>query len=83
MRMMADQIELKELRIKVNEEYVGFNPDGDSIKPIHIAGGVFRVIYGATLDFRKIKQFAFVVSKKGIIPKAKYDRFKQQLSEWG
>ena len=81
MRMMADQIELKELRIKVNEEYVGFNPDGDSIKPIHIAGGVFRVIYGATLDFRKIKQFAFVVSKKGIIPSGSHDNEVEKLIE--
>ena len=65
---MIDPIELKELRIEVNKEYVGFSPDGDSIKPIHIAGGVFRVIYGATLDTKKIKSFAFVVSKKGIYP---------------
>lgn len=65
---MTDPIELKQLRIQVNDEYVGFSPDGDSIKPIHIAGGVFRVIYGATLDTKKIKQFAFVVSKKGIYP---------------
>lgn len=63
-----DKLVLQNLRVNVNKEYVGFNPDGDSIKPIHIAGGVFRVIYGATLDTKKIKQFAFVVSKKGIYP---------------
>ena len=65
---MDNRLALQELRIKVNQTYVGFNPDGDSIKPIHIAGGVFRAIYGATLDTKKLKQFAFVVSKKGIYP---------------
>lgn len=65
---MDNKLVLQELRIKVNQTYVGFSPDGDSIKPIHIAGGVFRAIYGATLDTKKLKQFAFVVSKKGIYP---------------
>ena len=60
---MGDRIELKQWRVEVNNKYVGFNPDGDSIKPIHIAGGAFRVIYGATLDFKKIKQFAFVMDE--------------------
>lgn len=70
---MNESLVLKDLRIGVNDEYVGFSPDGDSIKPIHIAGGVFRVIYGATLDTKKIKQFAFVISKKGIIPNGSHD----------
>lgn len=70
---MNESLPLKDLRIGVNEEYVGFSPDGDSIKPIHIAGGVFRVIFGATLDTKKIKQFAFVISKKGIIPNGSHD----------
>lgn len=65
---MADPIELKKLRIDLNDRYVGFYPNGDSIKPIHIAGGVFRVVYGATLDFKKIKMFGFVVGKKGKYP---------------
>ena len=63
-----DKLVLKDLRIDVNKEYVGFSPDGDSIKPIHIAGGVFRVILGQIFNTKKIKQFAFVISKKGIIP---------------
>lgn len=66
-------LELKDLRIQVNNEYVGFSPDGDSIKPIHVAGGVFRVVFGATLDTKKIKQIGFVVSKKGIVPKGSSD----------
>ncbi len=72
---------LKDLRTKVNQEYVGFSPDGDSIKPIHIAGGAFRVIYGATLDTKKIKQFAFVISKKGIIPPGSKDEEVKELIE--
>ncbi len=65
---MDGQLLLRNLRIETNNEYVGFSPDGDSIKPIHVAGGVFRVIYGATLNTKLIKQFAFVVSKTGIYP---------------
>lgn len=78
---MNESLVLKDLRIGVNNEYVGFSPDGDSIKPIHIAGGVFRVIYGATLDTKKIKQFAFVISKKGIIPSGSHDDEVAELIE--
>ena len=62
--MMADQIELKELRIKVNEEYVGFNPDGDSIKPIHIAGGVFESFMARLLISGKLSNLHLLLVKK-------------------
>lgn len=76
------QLVLKDLRIRTNSKYVGFSPDGDSIKPIHIAGGVFRVIFGKTLNTKMIKQFAFVISKKGIIPTgSEEDAVKQLLEE--
>ena len=56
--------ELKDLRIDVNKDYIGFSPNGDKIKQIHIAGGALRVIYGKTLDTSKIKTLAFVAGKK-------------------
>ena len=43
---------------------VGFFPNGDKIKQIHVAGGALRVIYGKTLNTKKIKSLAFVAGKK-------------------
>lgn len=56
--------ELKEIRIDANKHYVGFFPNGDKIKQIHVAGGALRVIYGKTLNTKKIKSLAFVAGKK-------------------
>ena len=41
-----DQIYLREARKDVDKKYVGFTPNGSSVKPVHIAGGSLRCIYG-------------------------------------
>ena len=43
---MAEQIFLSDSRTAVDRKYVGFTPNGGSIKPVHVAGGVLRSIYG-------------------------------------
>lgn len=66
---MSEQIELHSTRIEVDKTFVGFSPNGGAIKPIHIAGGVQRVIYGRINKSNHIKRMALVMSHKGFTPK--------------
>ena len=53
---MAEQIFLSDSRTAVDRKYVGFTPNGGSIKPVHVAGGAFRSIYGkynATMSIKR------------------------------
>jgi len=65
---MSEQIYLREYRSVVDKCYVGFRPNGDSIKPVHIAGGSLRCIYGASANTRKIKKLSYVTDAGGKIP---------------
>lgn len=65
---MAETIYLKEIRNQVDEKYVGFKPNGSSVKPVHIFSGVTRSIYGKTADTTGIRKFAFVSDTKGHTP---------------
>lgn len=64
-----EQIYLREARKKVDADYVGFTPNGGSIKPVHIAGGSLRCIYGQYNRTMNIKKMALVSDAKGNIPK--------------
>ena len=66
---MAEQIILDNSRSKVDETYVGFKPNGGAIKPVHVAGGVLRSIYGKYNTTMRIKRLALVSGKKGGVPK--------------
>lgn len=63
-----DQIYLREARKAVDKDYVGFTPNGASVKPVHIAGGAFRCIYGSYNCSMSIKHVALVSDAKGNIP---------------
>ena len=63
-----EQIYLREARKAVDRDYVGFTPNGSSIKPVHIAGGALRCIYGAYNRTKNIKRMALVSDAKGNIP---------------
>ena len=65
---MSERIVLREYRAKVDKAFVGFPPNGSSIKPVHIAGGAFRTIYGAYNTTMGIKRLALVSDAKGNIP---------------
>ena len=60
---------MHELRIKVDEKYVGFKPESGSVKPVHIATGAFRAILGQSFTAEGIKKISYVISAKGFIPK--------------
>lgn len=63
-----EQIYLRDARKAVDKVYVGFTPNGGSIKPVHIAGGSFRCIYGSYNRTKNIKRMALVSDAKGNIP---------------
>lgn len=63
-----EEICLHDARKAVDKGYVGFAPNGDSIKPVHIANGVMRCIYGCYNRTKNIKRLALVSDAKGTIP---------------
>ncbi len=63
-----EQLYLREARNAVDKKYVGFAPNGSSIKPVHIAGGSLRSIYGAYNRTMSIKHMALVSDSKGNVP---------------
>lgn len=63
-----DKIYLRQARKDVDKSYVGFTPNGSSVKPVHIAGGSLRCIYGECNRTRNIKKMALVSDAKGNVP---------------
>lgn len=63
-----DKIYLREARKDVDKKYVGFTPNGSSVKPVHIAGGSLRCIYGEYNRTGNIKRMALVSDAKGNVP---------------
>lgn len=65
---MSERIYLHSFRKEVDSTYVGFTPNGGSIKPVHVASGVQRCIYGGYNTTMKIKRLALVSGAKGNVP---------------
>lgn len=68
---MGEQIKLQSLhsfRKEVDNAYVGFTPNGGSIKPVHVANGAQRCIFGAYNTSMQIKRLALVSDAKGNVP---------------
>lgn len=65
---MAEQIYLHAFRKEVDSTYVGFTPNGGSIKPVHVANGAQRCIYGGFNTTMNIKRLALVSDAKGNVP---------------
>jgi hypothetical protein len=66
---MGNPIIMHELRQEVDKRYVGFNPNSSSIKPVHVAGGLFRTILGKEWAAKGIQCLSYVCDAKGKIPK--------------
>ncbi|MDR0286995.1 MAG: hypothetical protein LBI03_04710 [Clostridiales bacterium] len=60
---------MHELRKEVDQKYVGFRPESGSVKPVHIATGVFRAILGQSFTAEGIKKLSYVIGAKGKTPK--------------
>ena len=61
-------IALHDIRKEVDAKYVGFMPNGGAIKPVHVAGGALRCIYGKCNVSNGIKKLALVSDSKGNVP---------------
>jgi hypothetical protein len=60
---------MHELRLEVDKKYVGFKPESGSVKPVHIAAGIFRAILGEYDTAVGIKKLSYVMGAKGKTPK--------------
>lgn len=77
-----DTIYLKKLREKVDRCFVGFKPNGSSVKPVHIYSGASRIIYGESVTTQGIKRLSYVSDAKGKITKNNtLDKVKEMLYE--
>ena len=65
---MGERINLHSFRKEVDSTYVGFTPNGGSIKPVHVANGVQRCIFGGFNTAMQIKRLALVSDAKGNVP---------------
>lgn len=63
------QIDLKSYRLKVDNEYVGFAPNGGLVKPVHIANGAQRLIFGKFNSSDLIRKMSLIYNAKGQTPK--------------
>lgn len=63
-----NQIYLREARKDIDKKYVGFTPNGSSVKPVHIADGLLRCIDGQYNRTKNIKKMALVSDAKGNVP---------------
>ena len=77
-----ETIYLKKMREKVDERFVGFKPNGASVKPVHIYSGASRMIYGASVNTQGIKRLSYVSDAKGKTPKNNtLEKVKEMLYE--
>lgn len=65
---MTERINLHSFRKEVDSTYVGFTPNGGSIKPVHVANGAQRCIFGSFNTTMQIKRLALVSDAKGNVP---------------
>jgi hypothetical protein len=56
-------------RENIEEKWIGFSPSSNSVKPAHIANGLFRTVLDATFDTQLLHRFVFSQTKEGEVPK--------------
>jgi hypothetical protein len=79
---MSDRIVMHALRQEVDKRYVGFHPNTSSIKPVHIAGGMFRAMLGKEWTAKGVRRLSYVSDAKGKTPKGHLlDDVKKALSD--
>ncbi len=79
---MSEGINLHSFRKEVDSTYVGFTPNGGSIKPVHVANGVQRCIYGGFNTTMQIKKLALVSDAKGNVPEgSEFEKIYSMLAE--
>jgi hypothetical protein len=62
-------IAIEEAREWIEEQFIGFSPNTNNVKPVHIANGMFRAVLGGTVNTRSLHRFVFSRTDKGRIPR--------------
>ena len=62
-------IAIEAAREKVEKQFIGFSPSTNSIKPVHIANGMFRAILKRTTDTTTLNRFVVSRKENGQVPK--------------
>lgn len=62
-------IAIEGAREAVEHQYIGFSPSTNSVKPVHIANGMFRAILKSTVDTKTLNQFVVAKKENGQVPK--------------
>lgn len=52
----------------IEARLIGFGPNTSSVKPVHIANGLFRTAIGTTFDTELLNQFVFWQKNNGDVP---------------
>jgi hypothetical protein len=60
---------IHKIRQKIDKKYIGFVPQNTSVKPVHIANGLFKRFYGNAYDTKDISKLSYVQNAKGKIPR--------------
>lgn len=58
-----------EVKSYAEEKFIGFGPDTGSVKPVHIANGLFRAVLGGATDTKLLNRFVFWQKSNGDVPK--------------
>jgi len=58
-------IALGDARIRIEDRYIGFRPNTASVKPVHIANGLYRSILSEVADTKLLNYIAYWHTKKG------------------
>ena len=53
----------------IDNKYVGFSPNTGSVKPVHLANGLFRSIMGQAFETELLNRFVFWQKENGEVPK--------------
>lgn len=59
----------KERQQYIDDKFIGFSPNTSSIKPVHLANGMFRSVVGHTFDTELLNRFVFWQKNDGEVPK--------------
>ncbi|MDO8655512.1 MAG: hypothetical protein Q7R48_03865 [bacterium] len=62
-------IRIEEYRKTLEARFVGFSPNTTSVKPVHLANGLFRAVLGEVADTSDIVRFSVAQLHSGQIPK--------------
>lgn len=69
MTQTTSGIEIEQARKWVEQYFVGFSPSTSSVKPVHIANGLYRTVLNGRADTGPLNRAVFVSTNKGVVPK--------------